>query len=524
MPSSTTSSTNRSTGTSSKSTKGRAAAKSGSGGAKQGATSRSGSATKKAGAKASAVKRAAADAAGKPARSRSGTARSSGKRPNATKATVKRSAGKRSTGARRATVKAPAPKSSDRTDEETEQPEGPVAVLLDREDAAIDIRPPASEAAPTGARSLVQLLGRDRQGGVAPFVPPAGRGRRAFIRRRFERRGFVPLSPGRPKWHHRILPRSVIGISFMLLSCGVGAAFSGAAFYAYYDKRLAENEETVARFVEGFDEQFTDATGAIDSLRGQAIDDIRTELSPLGDYVDDANGVVLLPSAAGGSIWHLETRGEDGEPVRGAAFAIARHDGGTAFVTSHSLILSSVTAPNPSIELIKDDRRLSAQLWTWDEGFDVAVLVVEDDEIPLLDLASSREQLSSIGARLFALSGLGGQGATASPGVLLDQSQSGLQHTAPVGSLFVGGPLLTGSGKVVGLSTLAYQPHGIDPGRVLSAPDVAGLCASVLACAEENAQVFIELSVEEPEGARAPALEPLPTDEVDEDAEGTEDN
>ena len=296
----------------------------------------------------------------------------------------------------------------------------------------------------------------------------------------------------------------------MLLAVGVGAAFSGAAFYAYYDKRLAENEESVARFVEGFDQQFNDATGAIDTLRVDAIEDIRDELSPLGDYVDDANGVIGLPATAGESVWHLETRDEDGRQASGAAFAIAAHDGGTAFVTSHSLVLASVTAPNPPIELIKDGQRLSAQLWTWDTEYDIAVLVVEES-VPTLELASGDEQVASIGARTFALSGVGGQGATASPGVLLDQSESGLQHTAPVGSLFVGGPLLTGSGKVIGVATLAYQPHGIDPGRVLSAPDVADLCSTILACAEDATDTFgIELPGDVPEGAQAPTPPPQP--------------
>ncbi len=305
----------------------------------------------------------------------------------------------------------------------------------------------------------------------------------------------------------------------MLLAVGVGAAFSGAAFYAYYDKRLAENEESVARFVEGFDQQFNDATGALDTLRVDAIDDIRQELSPLGDYVDDANGVIGLPATAGASVWHLETRDEEGRQASGAAFAVAAHEGGTAFVTSYSLVLASVTAPNPAIELVKDGERLSAQLWTWDTEYDIAVIVV-DESIPPLELATGDEQVASIGARTFALSGVGGQGATASPGVLLDQSESGLQHTAPVGSLFVGGPLLTGSGKVIGVSTLAYQPHGIDPGRVLSAPDVADLCSSILACAsDQNDAIGIQVPGDVAEGAQAPTPPPQPEsdDEAAED-------
>ena len=360
----------------------------------------------------------------------------------------------------------------------------------------------AATVATLRSGSLSSLGRRPRIGGVAPFVAPERRLARNLLLRRWERRGFVPLSRGRPKLRHRILPRSVIGIASMLLAFGVGAAFSGASFYAYYDKRLAENEETVARFVEGFDQQFTDATGRLDELRVDAIDDIRAELAPLGDYVDDANGVIGLPQIAGPSVWHLQTRDEAGEAVGGAAFAVAVHGEGTAFVTSYSLVVSSVTAPNPPIELVKDDDRLTARLWTWDEEHDVAVVVVDDVAVPPLELATVDEQVSSVGSRAFALSGVGGQGSTASPGVLLDRSELGVQHTAGVGSLFVGGPILTGAGKVVAVATLGYRPDGIDPGQVLWAPDVTALCETVLNCAEDQVdRLTVDVAGDEPEGA-----------------------
>ena len=152
-------------------------------------------------------------------------------------------------------------------------------------------------------------LRRTKIGGVAPYIAPKNRLGRWARMRDLGRRGYVPLSPGRRKLRHRILPRTVIGISTMLLMLGIGAAFSGAAFYAYYDNRLAENEQAVSRFVEGFDQQFTDATGAIDDLRVDSISEIRNELRPLGDYVADADGVINLPQSAGPSVWLLEIPG-----------------------------------------------------------------------------------------------------------------------------------------------------------------------------------------------------------------------
>jgi S1-C subfamily serine protease len=351
---------------------------------------------------------------------------------------------------------------------------------------------PGERARATVSRATGKRAERDRLGGVAPWVAPRGRLGRRLRMREWARRGFVPLSPGRQKLRHRILPRTVIGIAFMLLATAVGAAFSGAAFYAYYDDRLAENERTVARFVEGFDQQFTDAAAALDDMRTEAVGTIRDELEPLGDYVDDAGGVVGLPATAGPSVWLVETRDENGAVSVGSAFAIVGHRGGTALLTSHSVVRAATVQPGPAIELLKGDRRVSAELWAWDEERDLALVVV-GEEIPILSMAGEEAQVASVGRRVFAMSGFGGQGATASPGVLVDHSSVGVQHTAPLGSLFVGGPLLDGEGRVLGMASTAYRPLGVDAGPVAQGPDIAGLCARILRCSEVDEVVSAEV-------------------------------
>ena len=358
-------------------------------------------------------------------------------------------------------------------------------------------------------------LRRKKIGGVAPYIAPRNRLGRWARMRDLGRRGYVPLSPGRRKLRHRILPRTVIGISTMLLMLGIGAAFSGAAFYAYYDNRLAENEQAVSRFVEGFDQQFTDATGAIDDLRVDSISEIRNELRPLGDYVADADGVINLPQSAGPSVWLLESRDEDGEIITGSAFAVVEYREGTALVTSYALVMAATTEPSPGIDLIKGNERIAAQLWAWDAERDVALLVV-DREIPLLEFASDRGQRESVGARVFALAGVGGSGATASPGVLLDHSQIGLQHTAPIGTLFRGGPLLNGEGKVLGVASDHYRPFGMDPGDVRQAPDVRAICVQILECEEIREEFTVAVADEETDA-------PITTDDLVRETPGGDD-
>ena len=347
------------------------------------------------------------------------------------------------------------------------------------------IRTAASPVDGPGGQTARRRRSNKRIGGVAPTLRPPSRWQQWRTGQRVARRGFVPLSPGREKRRHRILPRTVIGISSMLLAFAVGVGFSGAAFYAYYDNRLAQNEQEVARFVDGFDQQFTDASAAIDDLRVQAVDDIRAELAPIGEYTTDAEGVIGLPATAGPSVWLVETLDDSGRPVVGSAFAVTGHEGGTALVTSLSVVRASTAGPSPAIELVKADQRIVAELWSWDEESDLALLVV-DLPIPVLALAPPAVRTAALGTRVFAMSGFGGQGASASPGVLIDQSASGLQHTAVIGTFFQGGPLLGGSGQVVGLATASFRPFGDTTGAIGTSPSIDHLCASLLRCADDT--------------------------------------
>ncbi len=327
---------------------------------------------------------------------------------------------------------------------------------------------------------------RPAVGGVAPMLKPPSRIQQWRMRRTWAPRGFVPMSPGREKRRHRILPRTVIGTSAMLLAFAVGVGASGAGFYAYYDDRLAENEREITSFVEGFDQQFTDATGALEDMRVSSVDDVRAELGPLAEFASDARGVIELPALVGPSVWTVETLDDRGAISVGSAFAVTGHNGGTALVTSLDLVRSSTVAPSPSISLIKGDQRAEATLWAWDETHDLALIVTTTPITPLA-LADPASQTSSLGGRVFAISGAGGQGATATPGVLVDRSSQGIQHTAPLGTFFVGGPMVDGEGRVLGMASTAYQPMGVSGGAVAQSPDVVAICSVLLVCDDTTA-------------------------------------
>jgi len=294
-------------------------------------------------------------------------------------------------------------------------------------------RPKRSARSKRSKRSPV--IGR-RVGGVAPFIRPPSRFARLRHLSGWRRQGFVPLSPGREKRRHRILPRTVIGICTMLMSAGIGAGFAGAAFYAYYDDRLAENEEQVAGFVETFDTQFADAAMAIEWQCDSALEDVRAELLPLESYVADSNGVATLPDTVGPAVWSIRSLDDAGRATTGTAFALVEHQGGSGLITDLEVVRASTVTPAPPIELVKGDRVVQATLWTWDEANGLA-LVVTAERLPLLDVADASRADALVGRSVFAMSGIGSRGASASPGMMIDRAEKGSLVAEPTSLAFV---------------------------------------------------------------------------------------
>ena len=54
--------------------------------------------------------------------------------------------------------------------------------------------------------------------------------------------------------------------------------------------------------------------------------------------------------------------------------------------------------------------------------------------------------------------------------------------TAPVGSAWQGGPVVTQDGEVIAVASLAYQPLGFNPGQVPFAAPVNAACDTLLDC------------------------------------------
>ena len=283
---------------------------------------------------------------------------------------------------------------------------------------------------------------------------------------------------------HRILPRTFIGISLVLLAAAVGAAFSGALLYAYYDYRLSTNEDRVGVLAEGLTDRLENAGESIDEAEQQALADLEAQLGPLADLEADPVAIEELIPKVLPSTFFVSTLDEDGEASVGSAFVVASDDSSSLLLTSYRTVSAGTTAPAPEIRVRNNngDEHV-AQLHNWDPEHDLALLTVDIGGLEPLEWATG-DAAAVTGERVYPVSGIGGNGVTLSAGLVLDQTDAGIQHDASVGNAWRGGPIVDQDGKVIAVASTGYRPLGFDPGDVHFAPPVGAACAVVLDCGD----------------------------------------
>ena len=287
------------------------------------------------------------------------------------------------------------------------------------------------------------------------------------------------------RWRERLIPRTALGVSMLVLVAGLSAAFSGAVLYAYYDYRLTKNEQRVNHFVNGFDQRFQAASDTIAAEREDARAQVRKELEPLQRLTAQGGTLDTLLKKAAPSLWFVHTLDEAGQPSVGTAFVVASDNQQSLLLTSLNTVRAATHQPGPDVMARHGTEDIKATLWTWQEDKDLALLTVPAPNQPRLPWDSGNPP-QRMGDRIFVLSGLGTAGGAITQGFVTDVSSNGLQHDAPVGSSFQGGPLLSDKGEVLAVASRAYSPLGFSSDGVFYGVPIRTACDRVLRCPSGN--------------------------------------
>jgi S1-C subfamily serine protease len=284
-----------------------------------------------------------------------------------------------------------------------------------------------------------------------------------------------------PPWRERLVPKTILGISMLILATAIGSAFSGTVLYAYYDYRLSANEDRIEDFTGNFDQRFQTALSTIEAEREEAKNEVRAELEPIKKIRAEGETLEALVKKVQPSIWFVSTLDEAGQPSVGSAFVVASDNDQSLLLTSYNTVRAATRTPGPPVKIRKGDQELPATLWTWQEDKDLALLIVKKGGIPKLEYAG-KEPVLKTGERIFAVSGLGAAGGAVSQGFVADVSSAGIQHDAAIGSAFQGGPLLNSDGQVLAVASRAYAPLGFGTDAVFFGVPIRMSCEKVLKC------------------------------------------
>lgn len=290
-----------------------------------------------------------------------------------------------------------------------------------------------------------------------------------------------------PGFWRRILPRTALGLAGVLFCMSVASAFTGAVLFAYYEYELGKTEDTVDAFQARFEDRVGEAVDRIEAEREAAVGAVQTQLDDLEKFAASGETLAGILEKTAPSVWFVSTFDEAGQPSVGSAFVVFADGEQSFLLTSFHTVRAATQAPAPDITLRKGDEQLPAELTSWDPANDLALLTLDRPNLPALPWAPTDPPLQ-IGDRVFVVSGLGAAGGSISQGFVADVSANGIQHDAPVGAAFQGGPLLNSNGEVLASASRAYAPLGFSPEAVFFGVPIRTSCTEVIRCPDPNTQ------------------------------------
>lgn len=278
----------------------------------------------------------------------------------------------------------------------------------------------------------------------------------------------------------RILPRTILGLASLLFFMSLAAAFSGAVLFAYYRFELDDTQQRIADVESQIADQVESGQQIIAEDTEAARSEIEGLLAELEQFAASGQTLDELIAGVKESVYFISTLDENGQPSVGTAFVLFSDSERSFLLTSYTTVRAATASPGPGIEARNESGQIAVALNNWDAARDLALLVAEDaPDLPPVEVASDG---LGTGDRVFAISGLGAQGASVVQGVVSDVASNAIAHDAPIGVQYQGGPLLDSSGNLVGIASRRFAPVGFSPDTVFFGIPVSEACAETVQC------------------------------------------
>jgi S1-C subfamily serine protease len=209
----------------------------------------------------------------------------------------------------------------------------------------------------------------------------------------------------------------------------------------------------------------------------EALAEGETTTTTKPDLSPEALSAKLAPS-----VWSVETLDSAGRPAGGSAFLAGSSGDQGLLLTSLGAVEASTRQPAPEITVKGATFTGKATVWTWDEGRDLALLVVQRGTAPVPEWVGDNPPLKE-GDKVFAVGG----GGRVVAGVVLRLAPDNVEHTIVVDDALRGGPLVNVKGEVVAVASATYAAGGVPLDNVYAGVPIRTACAAVLKCGDDTA-------------------------------------
>jgi hypothetical protein len=355
--------------------------------------------------------------------------------------------------------------------------------------------PNSTQAVPTARTASEPSTGPDPGSGPSPSGKGGGTGSDsnraggldALAVMRVPR---VPPPPGgvlpttrRGMLRYRLLPRSVVGISLLILSFAIGSGLSGVILYSYYQFKINQTNDRVNTLINGYKAQFDKAEADLSASEAAAKAQIAAAAKNAQSTQVGPSEIARLIQQVAPSVFFVHTLDSAGQPSVGTAFVISSNSSRSLLLTSYTTVQADAHAPGPAIFVTQGDSssQTPVTLSTWDPQYDLALLTLAKGGLTPLPVAPT-SPAPQPGDRLFVVSGLGSAGAALAQGTVIDVSANGMQLDAAIGNAFQGGPVINQSGQVIAVGSRQYSPLGFTSSAAFFVPYVQAACNKVLTC------------------------------------------
>ncbi len=285
----------------------------------------------------------------------------------------------------------------------------------------------------------------------------------------------------RQAFRYRILPRTVLGVSTLILSFAVGAGFSGVVLYSYYQYRLNQTDTRVNALVTGYKSEFAKAQADLAATAAAAKATIAQQLQAVQQSQGSPALLAGLTKQLAPSVFFVHTLDANGQPSVGTAFVVSSNANQSLLLTSYTTVEAATHAPGPPVYVQQGSTQTAVTVRSWDPTYDLALLILPEGNLPSITAAATSPSPVP-GDHFYVVSGLGTAGASIANAEVVDVSANGLAVDSAIGTAFQGAPIVDQTGEVVAVASRTYSPLGFTTSGIWYTPYVEAACNKVLSC------------------------------------------